>query len=62
MPNPSLISVGVLTDCPNCSIKAKYNLVEARKYHTVSELRKICILVMTQLVEKFSVQILPLFL
>lgn len=40
-PNSSLISVGALTFCPNCSIKAKYYLIVARKYHTVSELTKL---------------------
>lgn len=59
-PNSSLTSVGVLTDCPNCSIKAKNYLVVARKYHTVSELRKIWILVMVQLVEIFLCAVLAI--
>lgn len=57
-PNSSLISIGVLTDCPNCWIKAKCYLVVARKYRTLSELRKNWILVMVQLVEIFLCAVL----
>ena len=67
--NSSLISVGALTDCPNCSSKAKRYPVVGTKYHTGLGLRKILIQVTVQLVEMllcgvlaFLCLIFPVFL